>query len=246
MCACEIYRIGSAQFSQLRPQHVLSTSNPLGRLLKYPPPQQTFAVSIVVCTYFLSTIDKRLPYVCSKTTQIVNFTTTLPPNTKEQITSSTLREKVKEIQSVIVTVAKGGTVWRVLIGGAVRRKLDISLQHDTMLKMQSNLNLSDTQTLETVKVVREGAGSMTAIQSNLNGALSLIGRTLEIFFKFSLELWLVYKSQAITFIYRSEQGINSIQFAIATGLNYSCVNDPFLAGDINLPILQIIPPPNYT
>ena len=81
----------------------------------------------VVCMYSLSTIGKGLSHVCSKMTQLANSATALSHSTKDQINSSTLRKKVQETQSVAVTVATGGMLLRVLVGGAVKRKLDFNL-----------------------------------------------------------------------------------------------------------------------
>lgn len=57
------------------------------------------------------------------------------------------------------------------------------INHQTIHQIQNNLNLSDRQTLEAAKVIREGTRSRTSIAPNLKKVLTEHGRTLESFFQ---------------------------------------------------------------
>jgi hypothetical protein len=188
-CTCEVCRVARAQFPQLGPQHQVGSSRPPVNL----PSQDT---ATVLCSHCLSEVGKGKAHVCSKTTRLANIDNVFSPRTKDHITSSTLRQKLQEAQRSSVTLATGGAPMTVSVGGGARRKLDFSLPHSSMIQMQSALNLSDRQTLEAAKIVREGIGSKTAVQSNLKPALSIHGRSLESFFS----------CETLTFTCRQEQG----------------------------------------
>jgi hypothetical protein len=178
VCMCKICRIAQSTLPSIGSKLELSTSAPRGRPPSHPSTEKITASSKVLCSYCFSEVGKGKPHICSKRNRVSNIQDVLTPNTKDQLTSNSLRQKISDNDSS-VTVATGGKPMTVSIGNVVRRQLYFPIKHDTMLNMQKSLNLSDKKTLEAAKIIRQGSGSKTAIEPNLKPALVAHGQSLE-------------------------------------------------------------------
>lgn len=195
ICTCEICRIGKTSLPNINPCQKFSIKSKRGRPLSKLPPQMLCSAK-KMCTFCFSEIRKGIPHICTRKRRYENLQVALSPKSKDNLTSANLKKKIIEQKSTSVQVATRGMPMKVSVGYKVQQKLNFSLPHSSMLKMQTGLNLSDRQVLQVGQIIREGSGSRRAIIPNLSESLAVQGKLLQHFFH----------CQTFNFIYRSEQG----------------------------------------
>ena len=185
-CSCEICRVGKSMLSSFGAAHKLPAKPDRGKPTSTASASTTplTATPVLLCNFCFSAIGKGQPHTCNRTTRLKNVESVLSPKTKDQLTSSIIRKKAQQKESgAELTLATGGKPMAVSAGGGAKKKLDYNLPHQSMLKMQTSLNLSDRQVLEAGKIIREGIGNKKAIEPNLQSQIALRGKSIEGFFQ---------------------------------------------------------------
>lgn len=146
--------------------------------------------STPLCNDCFTLINKGIRHTCTGTTRLENLKTFVKksnPKLKDQIISSLLKEK-------IATTNKSGEKSTISLSQRAGRPIRISLNpkentdnvvisNADIMKMQSNLNLSQNKTMEIASMIRVATGSRPIIEPGLKKKLKYAIHCLDPFFE---------------------------------------------------------------
>lgn len=134
-------------------------------------------------SYCFSEVAKGKPHDCTKSTRVANLSSMLSPRTKDNVTAENLRGKVAINLTQVVTVATLGTPMTVTVGASAKRNLtsDLPLSHKALFNLKTSVGLSNNQTLQVGKILRQESGR-GIIEPGFNNALIEIANELMDFF----------------------------------------------------------------
>ena len=143
--------------------------------------------SIKICTKCASELKPGLTHNCNQVQKLQNVSKIISPRSQERLASNILREKAMSEGSSFHLQAMGKPLSVSLPAkeSSVRKKLDFNIPHETMFKMQRELNLSQNETARAGRILRQGTSSGVSrnfIEPNLRQAIRDKGKEVQSFF----------------------------------------------------------------
>ncbi|PAA90668.1 hypothetical protein BOX15_Mlig012066g1 [Macrostomum lignano] len=160
---------------------------PPGRPRERSPAPAEGATAVLSCSYCHSPVGRGKQHKCNSTAKVTNIEQTVSPRTREMLASNCIAEKTggstADSNSITLARHRGGHPIRVAVHVAQNSSASFPpTRTDTMMHLKTTLNLSNNQVLQAAQVLRAGASSSRAVESNLKKILVQQNRALEDYF----------------------------------------------------------------
>ena len=196
-CTCIVYEVAKSVPSNLNKAaggKAMKTKKKRGRpsmdVLPSASKNKPAEDTLYLCSICLSSVRRGLDHCCTKSKRIQNINDLAnigTPKTKEKVASALVRRKLAETQIVTstpsATVTLASSLGRPLVlfaNGSLRKKLRFTAEDVSTI--QTDMHLSNKQTLQLASHIRTVAACRTAVQPHLKQILHRHNHRLDMLF----------------------------------------------------------------
>ena len=154
VCTCEICRIANARFENLGKEHAfLKKKKGMPSHSDWMKKDSPAPLNVQVCSWCFSEIGRGKPHNCTRTTRRENLLAKVSPIVSAQLSTHTIKQKVEETGCSTIKLNTFGAPMTITAGQIDSSSSSLNITHESMLEMQTTLNLSDRKILKVAESI---------------------------------------------------------------------------------------------